>query len=210
MMPPVGHALTSYRALLSIPAVYRAVQRAVDAERYRRVLVEAHVRPRPGMRLLDLGCGPSDLLAHMPDVDYTGIDHDARHVAVARRRFGDRGTFAVGDVTDALRWPAGRYDLVLAAGLLHHLDDDAADRICRRAADVLDPGGRFVTADVCRGVSRHPFARVMEVADRGRHVRDRSGYERLLRPHFGALRVATYGDLLRVPNGYLIMEASAR
>ena len=44
--------------------------------------------------------------------------------------------------------PAGPFDLVFSVLAVHHLDGPAKADLFRRVAAVLEPGGRFVLADV--------------------------------------------------------------
>ncbi|HEY8866069.1 MAG TPA: hypothetical protein VIM22_03990, partial [Solirubrobacteraceae bacterium] len=55
-----------WHAALSSARLYSLVQRALGAENARRRLLADHVHPRAGERVLDLGCGPADILALMP------------------------------------------------------------------------------------------------------------------------------------------------
>src|SRR3954469_11432428 len=106
-------------------------------------LVNDYVRPQPGERVLDIGCGPGDALEYLPEVDYTGVDLSERYIEAARERWGDRGTFVCADVRDA-EFEGKEFDVVMSVGVLHHLDDAAARGLIDLAARRLAAGGRFV------------------------------------------------------------------
>lgn len=53
--------------------------------------VENYVKPFPGMKILDLGCGPEDILAYLPDVEYWGYGISEAYIAQAKTRFGNGG-----------------------------------------------------------------------------------------------------------------------
>jgi tRNA (cmo5U34)-methyltransferase len=55
----------------------------------------------------------------------------------------------VGRLEDAV--PAGRYDLVVSALAVHHLDAKQKQDLFRRVHEALRPGGRFVLGDVVVG-----------------------------------------------------------
>ena len=89
------------RRVLSAPSIYRFTQWAVGAGKLRNALVEEIIRIEPGLRIVDIGCGPADILEYLPGVDYVGFDHSESYIASARSRFGERGRFinmAAGEV----------------------------------------------------------------------------------------------------------------
>lgn len=81
------------------------------------------------------------------------------------------------------------FDIVLAIGLLHHLDDAVAVDVMQLAAKALQPGGRLLTIDPCLDVSQSPIARLLIRSDRGQNVRDKVGYEGLASAVFESPRV---------------------
>jgi SAM-dependent methyltransferase len=94
----VDEKTTGWRRLLSHPLAYEAVQYLVGAKRGLRILLERHIRPVAGQSVLDIGCGPAEIVKFLPDVRYYGVDRSASYIARARRAFGTRATFHQGDV----------------------------------------------------------------------------------------------------------------
>lgn len=192
--------------VLSNAAVYSLVQRLLGATRARRCLVEDHLRPVPGERLLDLGCGPGDILELLPGVDYVGVDASSQYVEAARRRFGARATFIHADLRDAQIDPGERFDAVIAIGVLHHLDDRAASEVTGLAATALAPSGRLVTLDPGIEPRQGRLARWLVERDRGRNVRTPEAYAALARGHFASIEPAVRHHLARVPYTHVILE----
>lgn len=197
---------TGSRRVLSNAAVYSFVQRLLGATGARRCLVEDHLRPVPGERLLDLGCGPGDILELLPAVDYVGVDVSSRYVEAARRRFGARATFIHADLGEVKLDPRERFDAVIAIGVLHHLDDRAASEVMGLAANALAPSGRLVTLDPGIDTRQRPLARWLVERDRGRNVRTPEAYAALARRHFASIEPAVRHHLARVPYTHVILE----
>lgn len=176
----MAQVTSGVRAVLSHPVVYEAFQRIMGAKRGREWIVRDLIRPFPGMRVLDLGCGPAEILSSLhADVAYTGYDMSAEYIAAAKAKFSDRGTFHCRLLEHAEVATLERFDLVMGIGVLHHLDDDTARQFMTLAKAALKPGGRMLTLDACYAPKQHPIARFIISKDRGQHVRDEAGYRAL-------------------------------
>lgn len=84
------------------------------------------VRVPPGLRVLEVGCGPGDLLAALSPSKGVGIDISAAAVATARGRHGgDRLTFLEGDASDpaVLARSGGPFDVIVLLNVVTHLTD---------------------------------------------------------------------------------------
>lgn len=197
------------RRLLNDPRVYVVTQRILTSDSRTRRWVDELLRPRAGQRVLDIGCGPADLLRFLPAVDYVGFDSSADYIEAARARFGARGRFEHARVDAATLEHLGAFDLVIARGVLHHLDDAEAEALFKLARAALAPGGRLVTLDACYAEGQSPLARMLIDRDRGQNVRDAAGYRALAARVFDDVKVEVRHDLMRVPYTHCSMEASA-
>jgi SAM-dependent methyltransferase len=205
----VSEITTGARSVLSRPLVYEAWSSIVGGRKGRAMLVAEHVRPAAGDRILDLGCGPGELLDFLPDdADYVGIDISPDYVARARERSGPRAQFRVGDAT-AIDPDLGVFDLVVAFGVLHHLDDAHARLLFEGASAALRRGGRVITVDPA--VTRHQSraARAVITRDRGRHVRTPQAY-RALAPSLFDIGTTVRSDVLRIPYTHCVLECQLR
>lgn len=173
------------RAVLSSPAVYDRFQWLMGGRVGRTDFAQHMVRAAAGMRLLDIGCGTGELLDYLPPgVHYDGWDISEAYVAAARARFGAKGTFTCGRLTESDVARDRPYDVVIASGVLHHLDDEEARRFAALAGLAVRGGGRFVSIDPVLAEGQHPVARFLIARDRGQHVRTREAYTALLRSSF--------------------------
>ena len=111
--------------------------------------------PNDATQILDLGAGTGLLAAliraRFPDASLHLIDLSAAMLAKARERFeGDtRTTFEVAGYSVAAL--QGRYNAVVSALSIHHLEDDAKRALFDSIMNVLLPGGVFVNAEQVMG-----------------------------------------------------------
>ena len=196
--------------VLNRAGVYGALQRLLLRSGSRERYVCEFVRPFPGCRILDIGCGPADILEYLPQNlgAYAGFDMNPGYIEAAQRRWGGRGSFRCEKVEAATIGERGAHDIVLANGIVHHLDDAEAARLFEVAQLALKPGGRLVTYDNVYVEGQHWFARWLIGRDRGKAVRTRAAYEALARASFPRVDSAILHDTLRVPYTILVMTCS--
>ena len=195
-----------FRRALSNASVYSGFRRIV-VEAQRDALVMRRLAVQPGHRVLDIGCGTGDVLEHLPrSVAYVGIDSNTKYIRAAQERHGHRGMFHIHQLGGRDAPELGRFDRVLADGVIHHLDKTTAATLFALAADVLRPGGHLVTIDPCLVDGQGWLARRLLAADRGDYVRTHQDYLELARSLFGDVRGEVRGDLLRLPYNHLLME----
>lgn len=195
-------------SILEQPAVYKLFSALVGAQNSQSAFVNQYVRPAAGSRILDIGCGPGNILDHLPQVDYFGFDFNPSYIESATRRYGHRGQFFCQRVSEArvfLEQPES-FDIVLAIGILHHLDDTEAIRLFEIARHALKKGGRLVTFDGCYVDDQSRAAKYLLSRDRGRFVRDEKGYAGLAKTRFDEVRVSIRHDLLHIPYTHIILE----
>jgi ubiquinone/menaquinone biosynthesis C-methylase UbiE len=107
---------------------------------------------RPGLRLLDIGCGPGTITADLAELvapgRVTAVDAAADVLVEAARVASERGLdtvdFATADV-HALDFPDGTFDVVHAHQVLQHVTDPV--QALREMRRVCRPGGVVAARD---------------------------------------------------------------
>ena len=197
------------RAILSVGRVYDSFQDLSGARRARRRFADEYIRAAPGHRILDIGCGTAAILEHLPGVEYWGFDLSRDYVETARTRYGARGNFYCSDISEVNLQKLPRFDVVLALGVLHHLDDAGVLTLLRLARTAFGETGRLITWDPCYVDRQSVLRRLIIGMDRGRNVRDELGYQRLCEAVFGRVHGHIRHDLLRIPYTHAIFECRA-
>ena len=173
----------------------------------RSIYAREYIRATERSRILDIGCGPGDILEYLPaGADYTGFDSSADYIASAQARFGNRGKFFCANVGPELAGRIQAFDIVLANGALHHLDDAQAVGLFELAHAALKSGGRLVTLDGCYVEGQSWIERFLLSKDRGTFVRTEQEYRSLADRVFPTVVSNIRRDLMRIPYTHVIME----
>lgn len=198
--------LTGFRAIFSSAPVYNLAQRMVGAEKARRLLVRDYFPQYADYRMLDIGCGTAEILRHLPEgISYYGFDASDAYIRQAKRTFGKRGTFKAELVRQASLQELEPFDIVMAFGLLHHLDDAEARTLFTLAAQALKPGGRLITIDPVYAPGQSALARWIISKDRGERVRTPEAYSALAAGLFTDIDAQVRSDLLNIPYSHMIL-----
>lgn len=195
------------RTILAFPTIYRLFTNIVGGDA-RSFCVEKYIRPGDGDKTLDIGCGTADILSYLPSVQYVGMDMNQAYINSAKRRFGNSGKFLTEKVNKGAinELSLFDFDIVLATGVLHHLNDDEARQLFELARSALKAGGRLITLDGCYVEGQSWLTRFILSRDRGKYVRTRDQYVGLARKSFTHIKVFIHHDLIRIPYTHIIME----
>jgi SAM-dependent methyltransferase len=188
------------KGIFKAPNIYSLFQNLIGAQYARRWWIRNILCPQPGEKVIDIGCGPGDVLDLLPELDYYGIDISEKYIREAQKRYGGRGVFLHGDTKacagdDRLK----NADLVMCIGVLHHLDDPEAEQALAFAKSNLKPGGRFVGVEPCLLAHQSGLSRWVMSRDRGQNVRREAEWQRLLSYQFPDCTTAVMAGMIRLP-----------
>jgi len=129
-----------------------------DAQRAKLDLICRKLDLRPGMRMLDIGCGWGSLAIHAARVhgaSVWGITLSEPQAELARERARDAGVENLVEirVMDYRDLREERFDAVASIGMVEHVGVAQIDDYANRIAAVLEPGGRVLN----HGITRIPF-----------------------------------------------------
>ena len=192
---------------LKVPFLYNLFQGVIGGNALRRRIIRNHVRARPGDKVIDIGCGPAQALQSLPDVEYLGFDIDPDYIAFARRTYGDKGTFVIGN-TQSLRSDSRFEDanIVIAVSVLHHLDDEEAADCVRFAYDALKRGGRLICHDACWVPNQGAFSKWIMSRDRGQNIRTEQEFRQLAGKIFKNVHAWVDTKPLRIPYVTIVLH----
>jgi cyclopropane-fatty-acyl-phospholipid synthase len=126
-----------------------------DAQRDKLELICRKLGLRPGMRLLDIGCGWGALVIHAArehGVDAVGITLSQEQAEYGRKRvfdagLSDRVDIRVQDWRDVTDDP---FDAIASIGMAEHLGAERWSEYAAALHDLLLPGGRLLNHQIVR------------------------------------------------------------
>jgi SAM-dependent methyltransferase len=199
------------RSILALPWVYRPFAHILGIEANRQWFIDDILCLRDGQKLVDVGCGPADILDRLPGVEYVGLDISDIYIQAARAKFKTRGRakFLSGSVEDWMRDPLTyEADLVLTNGVLHHVDDDDAKKILEFAYRALKDNGRFIFYEPCYLIWQSGISAYFMSLDRGQNIRTEQRWKELASSIFPVVSTNIVTGVNRL--GYVCMVGQCR
>ena len=173
--------------LLENPVVYATWQAPFAAQKF--APAERSLRSHKIRRILDVGCGPGTNVARFLGADYVGVDINPRYLAIARARYP--GQFVEADIGSADLSSLGTFDTILVNSFLHHVPDEAVERILAQLERRLSADGRAHLLELVRP-PQMSLARMMARLDRGRYARLLDDWLRLFKGHLAPVSIEPY------------------
>lgn len=195
------------KQILSIPQIYTLWQNIVGDYKLRKVYCKEYIKAKDGDRILDIGCGPANMVGYLPkNIDYVGFDDSSLYIENAKKKLPqDNYSFFCQRVNFAENFEE-KFDIIMANAILHHISDEEAEKLISFAKANLKPGGRFITLDGCFIQKQSYIKKWLLENDRGRFVRTKEHYFRLFSKYFNEIKVNIREDLYNIPYTLIIFE----
>lgn len=126
-----------------------------DAQRDKNALIIRKLGLRPGMRLLDVGCGWGSLViqaARDMGVTAVGVTLSPEQAELGRKRVSEAGLEDAVDVRvqDYREVDDGPYDAIASVGMAEHVGTGPYVEYARTLHGLLRPGGRLLNHQIAR------------------------------------------------------------
>ncbi|ROT78692.1 uncharacterized protein [Penaeus vannamei] len=142
---------------------------------------------RPGMRVLDVGCGTGGSAFYMArhyGVHVHGVDLSTNMIDIAKDRLNREEKylqsmikFEVGDITK-VQYDNASYDIIYSRDTILHIPNK--EDLYRTLQAWLKPGGKLFVTDYCRGDQEHSQEFLDYVKRRGYDLRTVKAYGKVL------------------------------
>ena len=167
----VSKSLKWLKGFLSLGAVYNLFIYFVGRFGFSKLLLSAKYVPyTPGLKILDLGCGPGTNSTLFQPSDYLGIDISEKYINSARKA-NPAYKFESFNFLELSSDFNEKFDIIIMAGLIHHLSDEQVNIFLRKAYNLLKNSGHLITIDNCLHDKQSVIKRKIILLDRGQNVR---------------------------------------
>jgi 2-polyprenyl-3-methyl-5-hydroxy-6-metoxy-1,4-benzoquinol methylase len=201
----MAHVTSGIRRLLEFGVVYNFAMDLLGWQKGLTRLVTEFIRPQVGMKILDIGCGTSEVLTRMPkDINYFGIDLNEKYIAKNKIKY-PYAKFETCKATDL--HSTEKFDLIICSALLHHLENNEVEILLKTISNLLLPTGRVVILDPVKVPNQQFIAKFLINIDRGQNIKTEDGYKVLANKYFKNLK-CTVTNLSQIPYNHLITEAT--
>jgi ubiquinone/menaquinone biosynthesis C-methylase UbiE len=131
------------------PRLWLLMQNMIGGKKSKQALATEHYHGQK--RVLEIGCSVGNIssaFCAFPDVVFTGIDIDPNAIDLAKRRFRNYPNFSFSITSlEELSRQDKKFDYVLFAGILHHVNDDDGLRLLSDAMRCAASGGQLVICE---------------------------------------------------------------
>ena len=196
------------KALLSTPYIYNFFQKIIGAQKFRKFFAENFIVAKPESKILDIGCGTSEILDFLPiGCVYEGYDLSKKYISAAQKKYGNRGKWHCSSISEIKLGNKSSFDIAIASGILHHINDKDVILLAKIAKNALNSSGRFVCVENAFTKSQNSISKFIVSMDRGKYIRSPEGYKTLLQYHFKHVNYKIHHNLIRIPYTHVVFEA---
>ena len=115
--------------LLNSPAVYKIVQKLMLGTKFRKSIIQKNIK-KNNINVLDIGCGPAEIINCLPNCNYYGYDTDKRSIDYAKNKYSEKNYhFYCRKFSKAELKKLPKFDFVILFGIMHHLSDSEVNSI---------------------------------------------------------------------------------
>ena len=173
---------------INSPLVYRIIQYIMSGTSFRNSIIKKNIK-KSNLKILDIGCGPAQILEQIPRCDYYGYDIDQRSIQYAKKKYRQKNYHFYCkkfNKTEIKKLP--KFDFVIFFGILHHLSNKEADKMLTLCKRTMKKNSKLLTEDPILVEKQNIIAKFLIEKDRGINVRQKKEYINLLKKHFKKIK----------------------
>ena len=170
------------------PVIYKIIQGIMSGTSLRNSIIKKNIK-KSNLKILDIGCGPAQILEHIPQCDYYGYDIDRRFIQYAKKKYHQKNYHFYCkkfNKTELKKLP--KFDFIIFFGILHHLSNKEVHEILKLCKKIMKKNSKLLTEDPILIENQNVIAKFLIKKDRGLNVRNKQEYINLLKKHFKKIK----------------------
>lgn len=170
------------------PLIYKIIQKIMSGTSFRDNFIRKNIKKKK-LKILDIGCGPAEILDSIPDCEYYGYDIDYRSIRYAKKKYiGKNYNFFCRKFNNKELKKLPKFDFIIFFGILHHLNNDEIFKLLKLCKKKMKKNSKLLTEDPLILKKQNLIAKFLVSKDRGKNVRSKKEYIKILRFHFKRVR----------------------
>ena len=156
---------------------------------FRNSIIKKNIT-KNNLKILDIGCGPAQILEHIPKCDYYGYDIDQQIYSIRQKKISIKKIIHFYckkfNKTELKKLP--KFDFIIFFGILHHLSNKEVYEILKLCKKIMKKNSNLLTEDPIFLENQNVIAKFLIKKDRGLNVRKKQEYINLLKKHFKKIK----------------------
>ena len=165
------------KRILNYPIIYKLSQKFFLADDFRKKILQQKVKEK-NLNVLDIGCGPGNMVKYLKFNKYYGFDIDSNYINYAKKKYRNCFFFCEKFSKKSLK-KIIKVDLVILFGILHHISDKQTLDLLEIIKFAIKKKSKIIILDPVFIKNQNKFAKFLIRHDRGKFVRDIKNYLKL-------------------------------
>ncbi len=173
-----------FHDFINNPIIYKIIQKIMSGTSFRKKIINDHIKKK-NLKILDIGCGPAEIVDYIPDCEYYGYDIDKRSIEYAKKKYSNKKYkffCKIFNKNELKKLP--KFDYIILFGILHHLNNNEISSILNLCKKIMKKNCKILTEDPILIKNQNIIAKFLIQKDRGMNVRNKKEYLFLLKSHF--------------------------
>ena len=189
----MSHKTNKFHKILSSPFIYSTFQKLMKGDKIRKKILKLNIKKK-NPKILDIGCGLGDSLEYIENPVYFGYDISKTYIEYAKKKYQKKGVFLCRNFSQKEIGRLPKFDYILLIGILHHLTNDQIFNLLRNIKKTLKKDGSLITLDPIYMKDQNYFARFLISHDRGKNIKTKREYLKMLKLFFKNSISKTYNQ----------------
>ena len=173
--------------LLTNSYFYNFTQFILGATNFRKQYIY-NLKIKKNSTILDIGSGTSTILNYLDNPKYYAYDINHSNIEFAKKKFGRKGVFKNKKFTNKEIINLPKFDYIFLFGVIHHMSNEEVTKLLKMLKRCLKTDGCLCSIDGVYLKKQNFLAKYLLKKDRGKHVRTKSEYNKIVNKSFTFLK----------------------